>query len=658
MDNLDSITPEALRPTQASRFSSQKSVLPPILCDKDKNFLAKVHLFVEEEKQKTRFNEDDQSSQRFAIYSEAFNLVVNHVTVYKDILADIKREYEECINALQNGQRDTLFIRNKIKALASLPSAIAGYQRRKIDLEEKLAILTADNERLQTQLDTLKIRDDQSEVTEEKQGRGETPEEFEEKRPIPGLTVAQWTDETILQESVSRLDRAMQEVLKQQKSAYVPISKKIETEALLQQRIKARDDTLSRGLELRKKNVKIKAALDALKTYKQKKEENRDFKEDLGEYMIKVLRGNRTLQRQLSWMDDGENASFEEDDPSKEKEAELILEYIDKFNDFFLDEEYEKAAVHAANSPRGVLRTMETLKRFCDVSRDYKSLPSPLLVYSEALMHSSAAQEHVVDEEMSLICARCALDENRPELIEHWISQPCITVSDELGSSLVEYSQKHPQYEDLCLAIAHEVFVEVQNHMEVCKTFYQLNQLSSLLDYSKNVAKFTTNQYLQLIRCCPSGRLAWNLCRPSNELTPDLEQVDHPMMSLYQATALPIRFDQAICALINADDVNAADIAARFLDDVYTDGFLENEDGYVIRSGDVTSLHRIVYDETDSEVADDVISDWMRVAQFCEDNDLTEVAMEIRAAQVVKKAIEKALRVIAQDEKEAFDYYT
>ena len=55
---------------------------------------------------------------------------------------------------------------------------------------------------------------------------------------------------------------------------------------------------------------------------------------------------------------------LDDDDPGAEKEAELMLEYIEKFNELFSEGEYEKAAVHAANSPRGVLRSMETLKRY------------------------------------------------------------------------------------------------------------------------------------------------------------------------------------------------------------------------------------------------------------------------------------------------------
>ena len=41
-----------------------------------------------------------------------------------------------------------------------------------------------------------------------------------------------------------------------------------------------------------------------------------------------------------------------------------MLEYIEKFNELLEDDRYEEAALHAANSPKGILRTPETLSRF------------------------------------------------------------------------------------------------------------------------------------------------------------------------------------------------------------------------------------------------------------------------------------------------------
>ena len=66
-------------------------------------------------------------------------------------------------------------------------------------------------------------------------------------------------------------------------------------------------------------------------------------------------------------------STFEDDDPSKEKEAEMMLEYIEKFNELLEDKAYEEAAVHAANSPKGILRTPETLVRFKGNKVDFLS---------------------------------------------------------------------------------------------------------------------------------------------------------------------------------------------------------------------------------------------------------------------------------------------
>ena len=60
----------------------------------------------------------------------------------------------------------------------------------------------------------------------------------------------------------------------------------------------------------------------------------------------------------------GSPMTFEHDDPSKEKEAEMMLEYIERFNELLEEEKYEDAAMHAANSPKGILRTPETLHKF------------------------------------------------------------------------------------------------------------------------------------------------------------------------------------------------------------------------------------------------------------------------------------------------------
>ena len=91
-----------------------------------------------------------------------------------------------------------------------------------------------------------------------------------------------------------------------------------------------------------------------------------DVKTLLQTKMIRV--GLRLLNVELDAAVTGEdgnpNMSFEDDDPTREKEAEMMLEYIEEFNELLEGGLIEEAAMHAANSPKGILRTSETLNRF------------------------------------------------------------------------------------------------------------------------------------------------------------------------------------------------------------------------------------------------------------------------------------------------------
>ena len=70
-------------------------------------------------------------------FSSALDKIVDNTTAYKDLLADIKHEYDGCINAITRGQREATFLTKKVKTYSSLPTTISGYNRRKIELQEK-----------------------------------------------------------------------------------------------------------------------------------------------------------------------------------------------------------------------------------------------------------------------------------------------------------------------------------------------------------------------------------------------------------------------------------------------------------------------------------------------------------------------------------------
>ena len=62
-----------------------------------------------------------------------------------------------------------------------------------------------------------------------------------------------------------------------------------------------------------------------------------------------------------------ESESSEDDtkdaDTQPDCDTDAMLDYIERFNELLDNNDYNTAALHAANSPQGILRTMETLHR-------------------------------------------------------------------------------------------------------------------------------------------------------------------------------------------------------------------------------------------------------------------------------------------------------
>ncbi|CAH3115267.1 unnamed protein product, partial [Porites lobata] len=112
-------------------------------------------------------------------------------------------------------------------------------------------------------------------------------------------------------------------------------------------------------------------------------------------------------------------------DPAKDREAEFILEYIENFFELFEEGKVEEAVLHAAHSPKGVLRTMETLKQFKEYDASHGD--SLLFVaYWEALLPTVATGCNKPSEWETIECIKCLLDKNRVDLLTHWIAQDLV----------------------------------------------------------------------------------------------------------------------------------------------------------------------------------------------------------------------------------------
>lgn len=101
--------------------------------------------------------------------------------------------------------------------------------------------------------------------------------------------------------------------------------------------------------------------------------------------------------------------------------------YIQRFQQLFSSGNVAEAAKVAANSPRGILRTQDTINRFKTAPANQGGL-SPILQYFGSLLDKGALNEY---ETMEL--SRPVIQQGRIQLLEKWFGENKLACSEQLG---------------------------------------------------------------------------------------------------------------------------------------------------------------------------------------------------------------------------------
>ncbi|KAG0175208.1 hypothetical protein DFQ28_005404 [Apophysomyces sp. BC1034] len=145
--------------------------------------------------------------------------------------------------------------------------------------------------------------------------------------------------------------------------------------------------------------------------------------------------------------------------------------YVTRFNQLFASGVFGEAAKVAANSPRGILRTVQTIERF----RQLPVVPnqmSPILQYFSILLEKGGLNRFE-----SLELAKPILTQNRKPLLEKWLKEDKLECSEELGDFAKQY--------DSMLALSVYLRANIPNKVVVC--FAENRQYDKILSYAKTV---------------------------------------------------------------------------------------------------------------------------------------------------------------------------
>ncbi|KAF0366022.1 Clathrin heavy chain [Gigaspora margarita] len=145
--------------------------------------------------------------------------------------------------------------------------------------------------------------------------------------------------------------------------------------------------------------------------------------------------------------------------------------YVKKFMDLYQAGQYNEAAKVAANGPRGVLRTQQTIERFKSVPVQPGTL-SPILQYFGIILEKGELNKYE-----SLELARPVLAQGRKQLLEKWLKEDKLECSEELGDIVRQH--------DLTLALSVYLRANVPNKVIAC--FAETGQYSKIVLYAKKV---------------------------------------------------------------------------------------------------------------------------------------------------------------------------
>uniref|UniRef100_A0AAY4BCI4 Translin-associated factor X-interacting protein 1 N-terminal domain-containing protein n=1 Tax=Denticeps clupeoides TaxID=299321 RepID=A0AAY4BCI4_9TELE len=384
------------------KISSRRAALPcQLMSDIDIEVLNTVCEYIKRETARLSGREE----QRFTIYTSAFDMLSQHSFAYKSVLTAIKKEYDEFISALRRKRDDAACVYRKMKAIQA--SCTLNYDLRAAQLQDRSI----------KQLVTLRY----------------SPS---------GLTFDESMDPDALIRYMKCLEKARDNLLSRKQRMYRPGQVQAELDGKMVVALDHRDSLMLENDRLQLRYTRLKFVNDAVYSW-----ERAGSNIPLMEFLSKELENITALQ-----------GAF--------KKLFLYCTFLFIFtlklsiplSFLFPVCEYEAAAFHAAKSPHGVLRNMETVERFKAVAVDEDGVP-PLLLFFKALTTCAHAGKPLLAEDLSVEAAQCALQHSLVDLVTHWIYQHrYLTLSEALGDVIFLHQDRNVHVKDTCLVLAQLVY--------------------------------------------------------------------------------------------------------------------------------------------------------------------------------------------------------
>ena len=199
--------------------------------------------------------------ERFLVYKHAFDQVVeDKAVVYKYLLSQIKAEYEDCIQTLERGQNQGVYLQGLLKALLSEKANVRHFVQRGDELEEKIRKLRKHNKQLKGKIHALKSARAERLASAESKSLHSAVKET--RFLIPGLSLRDLTDLRSLRRTSVRLDAQVRELKDATTTMFVEKSQKSALKQQLTEKEGIREHVLSSHEKLQDRCETLKVAVE------------------------------------------------------------------------------------------------------------------------------------------------------------------------------------------------------------------------------------------------------------------------------------------------------------------------------------------------------------------------------------------------------------
>ena len=225
---------------------------------------------------------------------------------------------------------------------------------------------------------------------------------------------------------------------------------------------------------------------------------------------------DQLLQGFLNHKNTSLDTSVEYDDPNLEMETEMKLNYLEKFNEQFDEAKYFEAAIQAAHSPNGFLRTYEIMQKFIQIPHIPADHKQPIQMYCEALFDSVPAFGSL-PQDMSILYADVMLKQGCLDLLTQTISLNSLSPSNELGFLLYSYRSVY----SICVSLADRIFRGVQNRFMVAGCLFESKRPIELINYI--IREFRDDDFINFLCYEPNIEKALLLLEPHGNHGPVID---------------------------------------------------------------------------------------------------------------------------------------